>query len=302
MELLQLEFQLQAENSFALPDFKGSTFRGKFGHVLKRTVCIFKGRECGVCEIKAHCAYFKIFQPENEKAQQVPRPFVLIPPLTKQRRFLRDEKLYVGLVLIGDAIQYLPYFVYALIRMGEEGIGVDRGRYRVTHVRAVNDRQERVEIYDPEKQEILNIFEPIHSEQFAQKLLPEITLQFYTPAWIKHQGRVTCDLQFPLLLKAILRRYRSLLAFHGDGITEKFPIDWELAETVEVVQSDLHFKKFKRYSNRQGRPVPLQGFEGRITYRGEIGPFYPWLKIGEYIHIGKGAVFGMGGYKILNLK
>jgi len=80
--------------------FKGSTFRGKFGHILKRTICIMSHRNCANCQIHGQCAYPYLFETQQNNGQSIPRPFVIEPPLTRKRFFLRDEPLYFHLVLI----------------------------------------------------------------------------------------------------------------------------------------------------------------------------------------------------------
>jgi len=39
-----------------------------------------------------------------------------------------------NLVLIGKAIEFLPYFIFAFAEMGRHGIGVDRGRYKIDSI------------------------------------------------------------------------------------------------------------------------------------------------------------------------
>ena len=52
----------------------------------------------------------------------------------------------------------------------------------------------------------------------------------------------------------------------------------------------------KRYSARQKRKIPMNGFQGTLTYEGDYGSFLPLLKVGEYIHLGKDTIFGYGRY------
>ncbi|TVM02764.1 MAG: hypothetical protein CV087_08725 [Candidatus Brocadia sp. WS118] len=177
---------------------------------------------------------------------------------------------------------------------------MDRGRYCLASVRGIAIGGSKNEIYDYRSQQLSNHFPVIDLEHFKASLLPQVTLEFLTPAQLKKEGRPVRRPEFPVLLGNILRRYHSLRYFHEDGAREKFEIDWAAAEKIEIVQQDLQDRQLKRFSNRQQRPVVLNGFEGRITYRGNLSQFLPWLKIGEYLHVGKGAVFGMGWYRVLN--
>jgi len=299
MEVGKFEFALQTLNSFGLPDFKGSTFRGKFGHVLKRTICVISHHNCEICELRGKCAYPYLFETNNQRGQNVPRPFVLEPPLTHKRFYLKEEWMYLNLVLMGQAIDYLPYFIHVFDRMGEEGIGRDRGRYRVASVRALDGQGNKQEIYDGESRKLSGEFRRIDLDGFTGSLLPQATLNFLTPTDIRAEGERVDTLGFPVLLKNILRRYHSLRYYHGDGRQERFEIDWAAAGKIEILHQDLTNNQFKRFSNRQKQPVLLAGFTGTITYRGELSPFLPWLKVGELLHVGKGTVFGMGWYRVM---
>ncbi len=181
MHIAKFEFSLRTLNSFGLPDFKGSTFRGKFGHVLKHTICIVSHGKCKICELARECAYHYLFQTKNTKGQEVPRPFLLEPPLTGKRFFLKNEILYLNLLLMGRAIDYIPYFLYGFIKMGEEGIGMDKGRFEVFSLKAFNGNGEKKEIYTSDTQKLQNDFERLNLFQIKEKFIPQITLQFLTP-------------------------------------------------------------------------------------------------------------------------
>jgi len=143
MHIAKFEFALRTENSFGLPDYKGSTFRGKFGHVLKRTICLMKDKHCDGCLLREKCVYPYLFETQSQSNQNVPRPFIIEPPLSRKRFYLKDETMYVNLILIGRAIDYLTYFVHVFDRMGKEGIGRDRGRFRLTTVKAIGESGEK---------------------------------------------------------------------------------------------------------------------------------------------------------------
>jgi len=49
---------------------------------------------------------------------------------------------------------------------------------------------------------------------------------------------------------------------------------------------------------RSGNQQDLGGFVGEVTFVGEIGEFLPLLLLGQYVHVGKNAVFGSGWYDV----
>jgi CRISPR/Cas system endoribonuclease Cas6 (RAMP superfamily) len=38
----------------------------------------------------------------------------------------------------------------------------------------------------------------------------------------------------------------------------------------------------------------MGGITGTVTYRGEIGPYIPLLKLAKQLHLGKQTAFGLG--------
>jgi len=44
--------------------------------------------------------------------------------------------------------------------------------------------------------------------------------------------------------------------------------------------------------------MKLGGIIGNITYAGNLEQFLPFIVLGKYVHVGKGATFGLGQYEI----
>ena len=121
-------FYCQALVPLFLPTYKGSALRGGFGNVFKQVVCIEKNQDCLRCMLRAKCSYSFIFEtpPLGETGKNTnyfPHPFIIEPPLTPQQNYQPDEEFAFNLLLIGRAIEYLPYFVYTFDELGRKGLG-----------------------------------------------------------------------------------------------------------------------------------------------------------------------------------
>jgi CRISPR/Cas system endoribonuclease Cas6 (RAMP superfamily) len=63
-------------------------------------------------------------------------------------------------------------------------------------------------------------------------------------------------------------------------------------------KSDVSFKDFARFSNRQQTKMQLGGIMGYICYDEIDAKSYTLLKLGEIAGVGKQTVFGLGEIKV----
>ncbi|PIP08640.1 MAG: hypothetical protein COX51_03455, partial [Syntrophobacteraceae bacterium CG23_combo_of_CG06-09_8_20_14_all_50_8] len=49
---------------------------------------------------------------------------------------------------------------------------------------------------------------------------------------------------------------------------------------------------------RQETKIGMGGFVGEITFDGDAAPFFPLIRAGEVLHVGKGTSFGLGQYEM----
>ena len=87
------------------------------------------------------------------KYDRAPHPFIIDPPLDTRTRYEPGSALDFRLTLIGKAIDYLPYFVYAFERMGTlNGIGSGRkfgnGRFEIENVGWIDADASEKQVYD----------------------------------------------------------------------------------------------------------------------------------------------------------
>mgnify|MGYP005813695785 CR=1 FL=1 len=300
---------LIAETAVRLPAYAGSTWRGALGHALKRTVCVTGGRHCPDCLLYRSCVYPYVFEtPPPERAAKLrkypaaPHPFV-IEPWADCREVAPGEGFGVDLMLIGRGQCQLAYFIEALRRAGSGGVGQGtargEGRYALTGVEqetaagwqtiyALGGRLES---------------QPAHTPDIPPPPLGPVRIELATPLRLKvAEALVAPDrLRFRDFFSALLRRLSLLSYFHTDTPFETdFRALVQAAEAVPITDADLRWHDWTRYSARQDALLQMGGLVGAFTLpSAALAPFWPCLWLGQWTHTGKGAVMGLGRYRLI---
>jgi hypothetical protein len=311
LRIAKYRFVLEATEPIYLPPYKGSALRGGFGLTFKRMACRKPNGCPKACEQPGECAYGYVFETSPSADAEVlrtheavPRPFVLQAPWDDKTEYQAGEQLEFGLVLVGQGITYLPYFILAFKALGEEGVGRGRGCFQVKEVWALDPLGPwKSLVYDGASDALRNVDMSIGIAQIeatASRLSPqEISVHFLTPARIKHTGEIVSELPFHVLLRTIMRRVSSLYYFHCG---QRWETDYrgmiEAARTIETMQVDLQWQEWQRHSGRQQRQIAMGGVVGTVRYAGPLEAFRPLLVTGSLIHVGKGTVFGNGQFEV----
>ena len=295
-----------------VPPYEGSMIRGAFGRSFKESCCPFPHENGAGCPLEDKCPYGYVFEtspPEEArdfaKNRDVPRPYVFEPPEETKMEYAPGERMRFGFTVVGRAAEYMPYFIYAFSKMGEEGVGRLRARYELEDISARNPLTgTRERIFDGEVarnrklptgwEDAVGAAEGMNGER--------LRLEFLTPAFVKFRGEVSPEAPpFAALAQNLLIRLPMLSAVHcGELWREDFRSLVERAGEVETVRDDTTWVSFRRYSSFRGRSEPLEGVVGRVEYAGSaIEEFLPLLVMGGLAHVGKRAVFGLGRYRIL---
>ena len=318
--LARYRISLSPEASLILPAYKGAVLRGALGTTLKRTVCARpSGKLCGACELPDLCPYAFLFEgrPHSDRevlraADQIPPPYTLEPPLDQRRELAAGERLTFHLLLFGSAIRYFPYLLAAIREFGQRGLGKARVPCRLVDARGLRPTGDEAPLYDAVAGRLLsNQPSPPLAKNWLVNMPPvaqTLTLNFLTPTRLKYNGRYLQDAPpFHVIVRTLLRRVSSLSYFHAGHQWETDYRSWiERAKQVETTAAHVSWMDWQRYSTRQQRHMNLGGIVGQVTYSGDastglstgITPFLPLLRLGELIHVGKGAVFGNGQYRL----
>lgn len=258
--------------------------------------------------LKQRCVYALVFEtsgamdlPEDSRIASPPHPFVIEPPLTTETEFPEESTFDFSLLLFGEVNNNLPYFIYAFDRMGRIGIGKKingrRGQFALKEVRhgkqtVYSGADQKLSATD--SLEVLSIPDSKDYPEGSSRL----KLILETPLRLKFENRFKADLPFHILVRAMLRRVSSLLNCYGDGEPR---LDYRAlvkrAESVQIVDTDLSWFDWKRYSHRQDKSMLMGGMIGSVTFEGKIGEYLPLIEFCSKVHLGKQTSFGLGKFK-----
>lgn len=297
MEIASFQFDLVAKDELRLPPYKGSAFRGLLGHALLKTVCVVNKLQCVDCLLRQNCAYAYLFETFNDRNEKVAHPFLIEPPLTENTLYPAGDLLKVNVILMGRAIDYLPYIIHTFREMGKRGIGYSRGKFWVKEVYLRSNGVKQC-IYNQEEQTINTRFERLNLFGLPKVPTEQITIQFITPTAIKVNNQVSRSINFEILIKTIIRRLKALSYYHNGRTEDLFKIDFERVQQIRTVSENLRPYYWERLSNRQKQKIGFEGFVGEIQFEGDLTPFSHLLAMGEHVHIGRGTVYGMGMYRM----
>lgn len=308
--------KMEAQEHTRLPAYKGSTLRGGFGYAFKQSVCTFERpleQNCATCVLCASCPYPYVFetlaadsgQRIFEEIKEAPRPFVLEPPLDFRTDYVPGDILEFGLVLVGRGLDYLPFFVAVFERLGQMGLGMGRGRFRLREVANVDPLNNACEVIYRNDQRALADSRFVITFDRIEALAPylptdHLRVTFLTPTRLKHGGEIVTRPHFHVLYRSVLRRAALLYSQHCA------PYHWDdamgdlvrRAEQIQTTHLNVRWADWGRTSTRQKQNMKLGGVIGDAEYQGDFTGLLPLVLLGSLTHVGKAVTFGHGRFVV----
>ncbi len=310
LQIYKFRFIVKCIDEISLPKFAGSTLRGAFGITLKKNICVQRKwqHSCDQCMLKNNCLYSYIFdtknieyEKKNIKLVSPPHPFILSidfnekPVIYPKNSILEWEFTFFG-KKINDS---LPYIIFTFEKMGETGIGKNRGKFKINHILMETSKEIKV-IYDHKSKKLEHKIVPFDIlTDISDQKISELELRFTSPLQIKQKGKSNYQPEFSEIIKNILRRYDVLLNYHQPDKYQKIDHSDIInsSKNINVLDKKFILKKYSRHSGRQKKWISNFGIIGNIKYEGNITSFIPLLKIGSLINIGKSTSFGFGKFE-----
>jgi hypothetical protein len=295
-EFYWLRFRFRSAGSIHFPAYKsGNIVRGAFGGIFRKLVCVPGCQDAKTCDLRATCPYARVFEPRAARGEgpsglaDWPRPFVFRASHLDGQTIQEGEPFHFDVHLFDAVDPALSYFVQAFAELAREGLGPGRGRAELVSVDQLDLSGAKIgqagELAAP------SVVDLSGAGERAERVL----VRFLSPTELKTEGGVAERPEFGVLLGRLRDRISTLRALYGAGPLDiDFRAMGERAAQVRMTRCELEWAEADRISSRTGQRHPLGGFVGEAEYVGELGEFLPYLRLGQWVGVGRQTVWGKG--------
>lgn len=294
--IARYRLQFQVSEPFSLPEYAGSALRGAFGRSLRRIACMTKQADCKGCPLYRSCPYTNIFETPApisqslQKFSQAPNGYIIEPLEWGEKHYQQGDIFAFDLVLFGRLISQLALIIFAFKR----GL-------------AYNLAGGKAELSDVlfQGQSVLNngvIVEHSVVLELPSLLPTHLTIELDTPLRLQNNGVPLNEsyIHKERFFIGLAKRLALLSEFHDKPISLDFE---QIKQDIQQVHDhkQLHWQDWTRYSSRQKQKMHLGGVMGQWQFENLSPTLAKLLYLGQWIHCGKNATFGLGKYRIANL-
>jgi len=254
---------------------------------------------CVECPQATECSYQQIFSQTMhsdpsaiKRFQKPPLPFAfhlpLLPPAPNM-----GSGCEIGLTLVGLAVNHAVHFLDAVSFMFGHQDSPLAEVASVVKIETVDYLGNRVIISQNGSRAALDRFFVLSMEGLEKSaVLPAaaVNLTIETPLRILKDGRPLRELSFSALAMSLIRRMSSM-AFYYCFMELDLDYKWLARRSQEV---GIARNGFIWAEGAKG----LSGITGVGTFTGPMADFHSFLLLGEYLHTGKGAAYGLGHFRL----
>jgi len=274
-----------------------------FSTAVRNRACLSGNTVCAACRVSATCAYHTIFGQDLtpdpvalKRFQKPPLPFVFTFPAAGHA----ERKQRCDLVLVGSAINHLRLFVDAfgdmLAHFGDEA---DDAPHRLVCIESLD--------YDGAAHQLSDGGQLAHAGDVAVLDAAELLrsrarppgrfgIALVTPVRLVGDGKVLRDFDVSRFLRTLLRRV-SAMAYYYCGWEMDLDFRRCAVGAGEVVALSHQFRFVAAHEQ-----FATSGVAGSGVFSGCPEELWPFLLMGELLHVGKGASFGMGCYSVVGME
>lgn len=274
----RLEFEVP--RNVEVSGHAGAWWRGRFGAALRQSTCVTRARTCDGCRFRSSCSYGAMFETVADAVAEgplshhadVPHPYVLHAPDSNVDA-VTSRRVLVELRLFGRYTDRLGDWLTAARSLNSRFPGLVLSGHETRMVHAAHDWPDASRMR-------MTLDSPLRIRRQERYLGPD-------------------ELDFGSLFAALSRRVSML---HQLVVGRAIRVDYRelkrLAADVLIESADLDWQDDFRWSARQRQRIPLGGITGTLMLKDVASPLLPWLHAGAFVSVGKGAVMGLGRYRL----
>jgi hypothetical protein len=291
--LIDLTITVRSENSSRLcSSLYVSGVR--FSDACRLQCCPRPDSKCVSCSGKDSCAWNLVFgqhltpDPSALKRYQKPSlPFAFTFPALSDLDELTTE-IICGLVVMGQAI---PFLDTLLAGFRELLLSLESDIVQVGSRDVQGNEYPLWERSGVRNGENLVVLSGSHLLEERVWVEPCLQIRLLSPLRLIEDGHLLDIFEFSRFAGSLLRRVSSLAYYYGGC---ELSCDYKgLANQAEsVVCTDNHFVQ------SAARNRKLSGLTGYGSFKGDFRGLFPFLNTGRYVHVGKGAAYGLGVFEL----
>ncbi len=251
------------------------------------------------CALARSCPYGVLFA---ASASARP-PFAIYVVPNKSGRNGTRQRLEV--TFYGPSTGLYPWVLAGLERAFRAGLGKARDRWQIDQVLRVQPDREVRQIGGGDLSRLPPTLEPDSLVLTADRYLAPrpIEVRLLSPTRLIRDGKLLprrTPVPFEILVARSLDRFRGL---YGDGASDllqpaiRRAIEADAAR-VPLIRDRTRWIEVKDYSARSRSELKLDGRVGQLVYGEEATRFFPILRAGEILHLGKNPASGCGRIRV----
>jgi len=274
-----------------------------FAEVFRGLVCRRKAFECSNCPDCADCPYRALFgqqlgaDPSAVRChQKPPLPFIFSFPAPGTATKKADS-FTCTLVLVGNALNYTTEFMSALRSLLANGY--QAGQFveaAIPMVESLDFHGNPTTIAVGEAAPDMGNLVTLDAQGVVDsrcRPTDTVGVTFITPLKLAKTGKVMCSFDAGQFARSLMRRISALAYYYcGYEMRDNFREYAHAANRIELLEDNFF------YADAGRRSMALSGVMGDGVLSGDFNDLMPFLALGEYLHLGKGASYGMGQYRL----
>ncbi len=244
------------------------------------------------CALAESCAYGVLYA-----ASETPRPPMAL--------FTDGDAASLEVTLFGPAWRLYSWVIRALAETLRRGLGKERQQWSIRAIERVRPNRVAERLCGEDPTELSAQLAPDLLAPALEPFLVQqpVVVDLLSPTRLIDDGKLvrsSATVPFRVLIARILDRFRGL---YGDQASEilrpeiRQAVEAEAAR-VPLLQNTSRWVEVDDYSARSRSELKLGGKIGRLVYGAEAARFFPLLRVGEVLQIGKNPTAGCGRIRV----